>query len=311
MSNPGTQNSKLSKSTEYYKILSIDGGGIRGLYPATFLVNLQRALGTKPIYEYFDLIVGTSTGGIIAIALSLNIHPEKIVSIYKDKGKSVFKKEIFREGITRPKYSNKNLVKLLKEIYGEGTYIKDAKTALCLPSVNINTASPKVFKTPRPPEIFADADLPCWKVAAATAAAPVFFPAVSVYEEDAHVDGGLWANNPAMVGVTEARRIGYSLERIKLLSVGTGKVNFFKTTLESINAGAYKWKDDIFNLMGLSQSESIHNMIGFWGLAEYCRINSSISSKFSIDNVEYLGELEEIARQRSQETIQDVLRKFF
>lgn len=311
MSNSGIQNSNPSLCTEYYKILSIDGGGIRGLYPATFLANLQDKLGQISIYQYFDLIVGTSTGGIIAIALSLGIHPKKIVSLYKDEGKKVFKKEIFRKGIARPKYSNTHLIKLLKEIYGEETYIKDARTALCLPSVNINTASPKVFKTPRPPEIFADANLPCWKVAAAVAAAPVFFPAVSVYEDDAHVDGGLWANNPAMVGVTEAIRIGYSLKQIKLLSIGTGKVNLFKTTTGSVNAGVLSWKNDIFNLMGLTQSESTHNMIKFWGLTEYCRINSSISPKFSIDNVEHLGELEEIARQRSQETLQNVVHRFF
>lgn len=311
MFNSEIQNSTPSLGTDYYKILSIDGGGIRGLYPATFLANLQDKLESVQIYQYFDLIVGTSTGGIIAIALSLGIHPKKIVTLYKDEGKNVFKQEIFRKGIRRPKYSNIHLVSLLKEIYGEETHLKDAKTALCLPSVNINTASPKVFKTPRLPEIFADAVLPCWKVAAATAAAPVFFPAVSVYEDDAHVDGGLWANNPAMVGVTEAIRIGYSLKQIKLLSIGTGKVNLFKTTKESTNAGILSWKDDIFNLMGLTQSESTHNMIGFWGLAEYCRINSSISPEFSIDNIEHLGELEEIARQKSQETIQDVIQRFF
>ncbi len=307
-------------SERTFKILAVDGGGIRGIYPAKYLAELEKEV-EEPLCRYFDLIAGTSTGGIIAIALGLEIPAARILELYKSKGAEIFSQLFCLGMLLRPKYRNDALLAALKEILGE-KLLGDSKVPLCIPAVDLSTGQPKVYKTGHDPRLTEDWQLPAWKVAAATAAAPLYFPAFSVHEHDAKVDGGLWANNPALVGVVEALSLGYKLEEIMVLSLGTGKVPFYMAPEVAKRAGLFQWFRSVIlrlrlrgacqgqslgDLLLVVQSEAINNQVGVlhrWaGLKEYYRINSDLPpGRFGLDAVQTALELEEFARQKAQET---------
>ena len=103
-------------SNNKFKILSIDGGGIKGVFPAKILTSIEQEIGDGQIYKHFDLICGTSTGGIIALALSLGIPAKEVLNLYKDKAKDIFGSKN-RNILSKPFYNNKTLEKLLREIF--------------------------------------------------------------------------------------------------------------------------------------------------------------------------------------------------
>lgn len=298
----------MSKRT--FKILAIDGGGIRGIYPAKYLAELEADV-RESIRRYFDLITGTSTGGIIAIALGLEIPASHILELYKSKGASIFGRRFPFKALLRPKYRNDALIEVLKSEFGERR-LGDSKCRLCIPAVDLSTGQTKVYKTPHHNEFITDWRLPAWKVAAATSAAPVYFPAFSMEGNDAKVDGGLWANNPSLVGVAEALFLGYSIDKIKLLSIGTGEAkNFYMNPAKAQKAGLLHWGLGLINLTISVQSQAIHNQLTYI-LKCYKRINSPLPyDGFGLDDVQKALELEPIASQRFQETAVEVKREFF
>lgn len=97
---------------------------------------------------------------------------------------------------------------------------------LCIPSVEFNYALPKVYKTPHNKELYLDGEKEMWRVALATSAAPVYFPSVDVFKDECNIDGGLWANNPTIIGVAEAIKNNCKLENIKVLSIGTNVAKY-------------------------------------------------------------------------------------
>src|SRR5207248_935880 len=124
--------------------------------------------------------------------------------------------------LLRPKYDNRRLVDAFQSILGD-KMLKDLKVPVCVPSHELVEGFPRVFKDDHHPDLHWGGNLPIWKVAAASSAAPIFFPAFQVEETDSHIDGGIWANNPVLVGITEAvRYFGQPLENIAVLSIGTG-----------------------------------------------------------------------------------------
>lgn len=230
-----------------FRILSIDGGGIRGLIPAKVLADLEYELSVrepgKKLYEHFDLICGTSTGAILAIAVSLGIPAADLVKFYKENARLIFPKFILRcipsksRALFSAIYSNKKLLKKLKEVFSEangGTppLLNDAKTNLCIPTFNGNDGTINVFKTKHHPDYTRDYKLPAHDVAMSSASAPVYFPPHSFsYSNDFGsgrnvnmIDGGLFANNPSLIGIFEATdKFGIDLADVSLLSLGTGK----------------------------------------------------------------------------------------
>lgn len=230
-----------------FRILSIDGGGIRGIIPAKVLADLEyelqeKAPGTK-LYEHFDLICGTSTGAILAIAIALGIPSVDLVDFYKKNAKAIFPRFILKCLPSKSRaffsaiYSNKKLLKTLKQIYteaNEGTtpLLKDLKTRVCIPSFNGNDGAINVLKTKHHPDYTRDYKLPAHDVAMSSASAPIYFPPHSFSFKNEFgsgqnvnmIDGGLFANNPALIGLFEATdKLGYDLSEVSLLSLGTGK----------------------------------------------------------------------------------------
>lgn len=192
-----------------FKILSIDGGGIKGLYTATILKHFEDEFG-NPIADYFDMICGTSTGGLIALALSLKIPAKEIADFYYDEGFKIFNYKSpngiyakFRQVLFRGKYSDKNLKSAIEKVLGDNT-MSDSKTLLCIPSFNLTKGTPRIFKYPHKEGNFCmDKDIKMVDVALATSAAPTYLPIAKVQKE-LFVDGGVWANNPTLCGLLEA-----------------------------------------------------------------------------------------------------------
>lgn len=230
-----------------FTILSIDGGGIRGLIPAKVLAELERELKLKnpekPLYEYFDLICGTSTGAILAIGIALGIPANELASFYKEHAQMIFPQWYLKilprksRAIITSIYSNKNLRKKLNEIYtaangGKPPLINDLKTKVCIPVFNGNDGQINVIKTKHCDHYFRDYKLPAHEVALSSASAPIYFPPHTFkfsneFGEGVNVnmiDGGIFANNPSLIGILEAtEKLNCDFSDIRLLSLGTGK----------------------------------------------------------------------------------------
>lgn len=200
-------NNLSSKKT--FKILSIDGGGIKGLYPARILQLIEEQYDIK-IADHFDMICGTSTGGLIALALSIKKPASEIVSLYQNKGPVIFpepknkiqeKIQKFKQVAFGGKYKNNEFESILTDFFGSAT-LQDATTFLCIPSFNLTIGMPRVFKNPHG-TFFKDTDITMVDAALATSAAPSFLP-IHQINNAMYCDGGLWANNPSLCGLLEA-----------------------------------------------------------------------------------------------------------
>ena len=213
------------------RILTIDGGGIRGTFPAAFLANLEQDLD-QPIGSYFDLIAGTSTGGIIAIGLALGLSAADILKLYEDKGPAIFAQthsglrgwaeRHLRSGrwLFAPKYSAQTLRDALHGVFGNRK-LGEAQTRLVIPAWHPQTQGVYIFKTAHHPRLKTDYREFALDAAMATAAAPTYFAQHVTANDVGLVDGGMWANNPAGIAVVEAiGMLGWPADQIKVLSVG-------------------------------------------------------------------------------------------
>lgn len=244
-----------------FQILSLDGGGLRGLYSAAVLAGVERSLGVR-VADHFDLVAGTSTGGIIALGLGLGFSPAQLVSFYLDDGPRIFPRgdRLWRRArhYLKAKYTASELVTRLQRVFGEKR-LGDSHKGLVIPYYSLDSDKPCVFKTRHHPDFYTDHDLLAWQVAAATSAAPTYLPA-SAHVGPRHIDGGVWANNPALVGVLEARRLGVPLESVRVLSVGTTQsVDERSRGLD--NGGLLRWAMAAPEVLLRAQSLSVTNQV--------------------------------------------------
>ena len=278
------------------KILSIDGGGIKGLFSAAFLAGLEDRF-QRQIADCFDLIAGTSTGGILALALAARIPAKRIVTFYREWGPEIFPPRFPTFRILRSllvaKYSNKILEKAFKEVFQDlkirDIYEGGKAVALCIPSINAVTGIPRVFKTAHDQKLTADNEYYLWQIALATSAAPTFFPLARVripHSDSANlfVDGGLWANNPSLVALAEALTYAKAkIEDIHILSVGNIKSSTTFKSSTMMSKGALLWRQKVVSLTLEAQSFAIHQQLTllFKSLnlsSRYIRIEQEITS---------------------------------
>jgi patatin-like phospholipase/acyl hydrolase len=240
--------------TERFQILSLDGGGIKGLFSAAVLAFLEEDHGVS-IKDHFDLIVGTSTGGIIALGLGLGLTPREIVHFYVEKGPYIFhevKTSKIRQ-LYRTKFDVAPLESALKECFGDALLGASTKR-LVIPSYNIGEDDVYLFKTPHHERLKRDYKVPVWKIALATGAAPTYFPSCLEIDHIRLVDGGVWANNPTMVGIVEAiSMLDVPLNAIRVLSLGT--TNAVKGRPKSMDKGGiWQWKSEAVDVIMRGQS---------------------------------------------------------
>lgn len=247
-----------------FKILAIDGGGVKGLYSSTILEHLERKYEGH-ISDYFDMLCGTSTGGLIALALSLKIPTEQISDIYLKNGSKIFPKKskvrnIYNQILGKGKFSDEPLKEVLNEIFKD-KILAESNNLLCIPSYSITNARPWVFKFDHNEgDLSRDNKAKYVDVALATSAAPTYFPMAEIgyYDHRQFVDGGVWANNPTLVGLIEALTyyVGKDkkFNKLKILSISSlNKIGGKPTGLKR-ERGFIDWKDDLFETSLIGQS---------------------------------------------------------
>ena len=201
----------ITNSNSIRRVLSIDGGGIKGVFACAFLAGLEDYLENEGrnanLYKYFDLVAGTSTGGIIALGLSMGFSARQILEMYVTRGPSIFSQDqrgasglvqrliAFGKSTTGPTYSNEQLRKGLAALL-KNRRLGDAKTRVVIPSVHAETLKPYIFKTRHSARFARDHLESAIDVGLATAAAPTYYHGHTILSGVTTLDGGLNANNP-------------------------------------------------------------------------------------------------------------------
>ncbi len=248
-----------------FKILSIDGGGIKGLYSASVLSRLEEKSGKKAS-DCFDMICGTSTGGLIALGIACGKNVSELVELYYKHGGEIFptsnikilrffQRNFFRQSLQTAfwgKFSNKNLKKRLIETF-EDRRLGELDNLVCIPSFNLISGMPRVFKFPHKEGgeggFSMDKEIPIVDAALATSAAPTYFP-IHEYNKTLFIDGGVWANNPSLCGLLEALDYfvgnGKEYQTIELLSIpSVAQATGWPTNVRK-NRSFWGWRSKLF-----------------------------------------------------------------
>ncbi|PLY00759.1 MAG: hypothetical protein C0623_06625 [Desulfuromonas sp.] len=229
-----SQSEKSFSDDQIVQVLALDGGGLKGLFTAGAIESLEDQLGHS-ISKHFDIITGTSTGGLIALGLGLGKSGSDIVKFYLDDGPRIFPNQgiqrliRFFRGWFWNKYSNHSLEKTLRRLLtldncSDEPLLRDSKKRLIIPTFYAACSQPRLLKTPHDKRYRSDWKLPMWAVAMATSAAPTYLPSFK-HGGNVYLDGGLWANNPSLVGVVEAIEMGAKIENVKVLNITTTSSN--------------------------------------------------------------------------------------
>ncbi len=232
-----------------FRILCLDGGGVRGVMPARILQKVEEQLGS-PLKDHFDLIAGTSTGSILAAGIAIGKSPEELLNLYNDKGLKIFPYQnlfslkrlplILKYGISAPKFSDEGLIAALREQF-EDKKLSDItpnhegatdSLKVLIPSYDTESRNPVIFKSWCHDRWYAD--VPVWEICVSSASAPTYFPAHRIEKDGKEyslIDGGVCANNPVSCALAEAIKLlrqssnqsaANVIDQIKIISIGTG-----------------------------------------------------------------------------------------
>lgn len=231
-------------------ILSLDGGGYRGLALLVQLVKFEKKFNGKKYCEMFDYIAGTSTGGIIAVMLSVGYTAKEILDLYLIYGEDIFNKEFLRFGLFKSKYSDKNLNNILDKYLGDKK-LSDCKSIILIPSYNVSKREQILFKSNKSNE----KDYKLIDVTRSTASAPTYFDAW-VIDNEYYIDGGLVTNNPSLMVLFEAIKNSEPNTRYNLLSFSTGYQNK-EIKEKDLNGGIINGIDDVIDITLREQSKTV------------------------------------------------------
>ena len=274
-------------SDQPFRILSLDGGGIRGVFPAAILADLESTyLGGGSVTEYFDLITGTSTGGILALGLAAGMKASELLDLYMTRGREIFPPEcrairkvlqFFIAG-----YGRGPLDQILEEVLG-GMKLRDSQVRLCIPSLDGKYGDVYVFKTPHHPDFKRDGDELMAKVAAATSAAPTYFKALEAGYIFA--DGGVWANNPIMIGLVEAlSSFKTTRSEIAILSIGCGEDPYTINRIQRGLGGKLAWLNIIFAAMHFQSMNALGQADLLIGRDRIIRLDPPSGGEIDLDD---------------------------
>ena len=257
-----------------FRVLSIDGGGIRGIFPAAFLADLEETyLRGQSVADYFDLIAGTSTGGIIALGLASGLRASELRDVYIRRGCEIFPapwtgipRIVARQWksfcrLFRYRYNRAALTRVLEDVLGDRTFGR-ATSRLCIPSFDGRYGEVYIFKTPHHPDYVRDGKGRMTKVAAATGAAPTYFRPL---QDGGYtfVDGGVWANNPVMIALVDALTcFTVSRSGISILTLGCGDEPYVVGRSKLLFGGMFAWRD----VIGAAMKFQSQNALGQAGL---------------------------------------------
>lgn len=323
-----------------FQILSLIGGGIRGAFVTSLLYHVEQKLG-RPISECFDLIAGTSTGGIIAAGLASGMTAEDLQRFYQNHGAKIFS--------PRPPYQAKGLLRFVfpavnwgfRRRTGSGLEsafrarfcpfeledafdiafgdkrLKDVRqTRLIIPTVNLTRGQPQVFRSPHLPKGIHDQELRLSDVVIAATAAPTYFPHKQI-GESSFVDGGVWANDPSVLAIAEAMRVqqiessgngssgapSFDLSDVQLLSIGTGRAQF-SLAPPGADAGLLYWAPHVADVMGTSQTQGTHLPLTFMLGDRYRHLNFKMTERWDLADVTRIPDLFEVGEQCAEQNFE-------
>ena len=277
------------------RVLSIDGGGIKGVFPASFLASVEERIDGN-VADYFDLIVGTSTGGIIALGLGLGYSAKDILDFYKNQGSSIFEERGFFPWVRScfsPKYEQTALRQALEAKFGERRLGESAKR-LIIPSLDLDTGKVYIHKTAHHVRFGKDYKERVVDVALSTSAAPTYFPAHRMPSGSPLIDGGMWANNPTGLAVVEAIGIlKWDPASIKVLSLGC-TTEPVQTGGNAIAKGLGYWALRAIDLtMHAQSSASMGTAAVLTSHEQIKRVSPSVApKKYRLDNYRVIASLE-------------------
>lgn len=300
------------------RILSIDGGGIKGVFPASFLATVEDTIGDR-VGNYFDLIVGTSTGGIIALGLGLGFSATEILGFYEQLGPRVFGasgvtqvlNKILQVGTS--KYGHGPLKAALQSLFADRT-LGDSRNRLVIPSFNLETGEVHLFKTRHIPRYLRDYKERAVDVALATASAPTFFPTHRSAVGTPLIDGGVWANNPVGVAVVEGIGVlGWQPEEIMVLSVGCTAQPFSVEKARAVPTGLLYWGVKVAEVFMTAQSSAslglAANLIGHENII---RVNPIMPrGRFGLDKLCEVPSLKGLGDSEARKALPNLTGTFF
>jgi patatin-like phospholipase/acyl hydrolase len=291
----------MEKPMPVRRILTLDGGGIRGLVSAIWLEALDQRLhaaGKGDVRSRFDLIAGSSTGALIAAGIASGMPAAQLTGLYEHFGDEVFPGAVerlwsrltrtFTEGLSAPRYSPHGLEAVLQRVFGERT-LGGVSPRLMSIAYDTLTRSPLFFKSFKPEH----ASIPLWEVCRAATAAPAYFPAhVTTVEgrRRALIDGGVVANNPTACAIAEAVRLNGDerLDRLVVLSIGTGEATRPISERDATRWGAVEWAIPIIDVLFDGSADAV-DYIADQILAEghYVRLQAPLLRGYDdFDNVD-------------------------
>ena len=293
----------MKTAADKYRILSIDGGGIRGVIPAIILDRLTRELGDWT--DKVDLIAGTSVGGLIALAIASGVPSKDIREFLETKGELIFADSLLDDirdlsQLLGAQYDNKYLERsIVRIVGGYDITLGDLEKTVLIPSFTLDNEEKDQSKRRWKPKLFhnlptsdSDADKFAWKVGLYTSAAPTYFPAV-----DGYIDGGIYANNPCMCALAQTQDLRLekrpALADVVMLSLSCGSATSHIERKPRLDWGITQWAKPLLDILfdGVNdvatyQSQMILN-------DRFMRINPTFKTPGSLgpDDVKRLPEM--------------------
>lgn len=312
MTNPDTTSTNaMPETAKPTRILSFDGGGIRGLIPAIWLRELESRLGS-PIADHVDLVAGTSTGAILAAAIGLRIPMKRVVALYRERGKQIFPggatqlwsraSRLFSQGLSHPRYDGVGLSTVLQEVLRTANKTAPAFEDLSgirglkvmITSYDTVSREAIVMKSWDPRY----AALPLWEVVRASASAPTYFPAHVMTINGAKralIDGGVVANNPAVAALATATQLARAANtpacegnQVLLGSFGTGSLQRPINEKHAQEWGAIEWAIPIIDVMFDGSADAIDYFLNATLTSEqYFRCQTGLAAGYDdLDNAD-------------------------
>lgn len=267
-----------------FQILALSGGGYLGLYTAKLLAELERQAG-RPLAHCFDLICGTSIGGILALGLGAGVPAIDMLDAFRRRGPAIFSDRAKPKGMgslldlarsaLSPKYDGLELRRTVEDLLGD-RLLGASRTRLVIPAVNMTLGRIQMFKTPHTPELVIDHRLRMADVAMATSAAPTYFPLAEI-EHSRFADGGMAANAPDLCGLQEATCfLGVAADDVHILSLGTTTSTFSLAHATGRHLGAAQWMQGgrLFSTMISAQQQLTDHILKQQIGPRYVRIDT-------------------------------------
>lgn len=300
----------------HFRILALDGGGLRGAFTAAVLAKwdeMLRSSGDNDLVKHFDLVAGTSTGAILAIGLCLGMSPKSILQFYRSEGPKIFAdKPVLRRWL-RSGHDSATLRGTLEKLFGNKLLSKDSCRRLVLPTVRAVHGKAEAIVTAHTADRSGFAGFSAVDAALASSAAPTYFDEAVVEDPIAralYLDGGIWANNPVLPAIAEAvRHLRVPLDRIDVLSVGTtgNETDFTK----ALGDGMLGWAPHSAELFFAAQEHGAAMLAdAFLSPARHMRVNQLTPGKVALDDVGFIDSLALRGRDAGQDSFIAVRSRF-